>query len=230
MKEKILELRMLGYSYGQIKQELGCAKSTISYHCKNMGINIPNEHPNKLDKNLIRLIRKESNSISLKEISKKHGVSIGVVQKYVGNHVKRIRTKSIIKKICPHCEKEFETKNKNKKYCSVKCGINYNRQIRINKWLSGEDDGRMGKTGTARWIKTYLIEKHGEKCMECGWNERNVYTGNIPIELEHIDGDFTNNKEENLKLLCPSCHSLTPTYRGGNKKKGRPRAKYYRGS
>ena len=66
----------------------------------------------------------------------------------------------------------------------------------------------------------------GEKCMECGWSERNPHTGNIPIELEHIDGDFKNNKEENLKLLCPNCHSLTKTYKGANKK-GRPRSKYY---
>jgi Zn finger protein HypA/HybF involved in hydrogenase expression len=74
-----------------------------------------------------------------------------------------------------------------------------------------------------------MIKKHGEKCMECGWNEINIHTGKIPIELEHIDGNFINNNEENLKLLCPNCHSLTSTYKGANKKKGRPRAKYYRG-
>jgi 5-methylcytosine-specific restriction endonuclease McrA len=35
------------------------------------------------------------------------------------------------------------------------------------------------------------------------------------------DGDATNNKEENLTLLCPNCHSLTPTYRGANKGNGK---------
>lgn len=42
----------------------------------------------------------------------------------------------------------------------------------------------------------------------------------MPLEVEHIDGDSTNNKEYNLTLLCPNCHSLTKTYRGLNKGNG----------
>ena len=42
--------------------------------------------------------------------------------------------------------------------------------------------------------------------------------------MEHIDENYAN-KEENLILLCPSCHSLTPTYGARNKGKGRPRYK-----
>ena len=48
--------------------------------------------------------------------------------------------------------------------------------------------------------------------MDCGWCEKNKKTGNIPIQLEHIDGHSENNSLDNLKLLCPNCHSLTPTY------------------
>jgi len=57
--------------------------------------------------------------------------------------------------------------------------------------------------------------------MECGWKEKNVVTGNIPIELEHIDGNSENNLLTNLKLLCPNCHSLTPTYKALNVGNGR---------
>lgn len=39
----------------------------------------------------------------------------------------------------------------------------------------------------------------------------------IPLELEHTDGNSSNNLLENLELLCPNCHSLTDTYRGKNK-------------
>ena len=44
-------------------------------------------------------------------------------------------------------------------------------------------------------------------------------TGNDPKELiDHIDGNALNNSEENLRLLCPNCHSLTSTYRNtGNR-------------
>jgi 5-methylcytosine-specific restriction endonuclease McrA len=57
--------------------------------------------------------------------------------------------------------------------------------------------------------------------MECGWNKMNSYTGKIPIQLEHIDGNSENNELSNLKLLCPNCHTLTPTWGGANKGNGR---------
>ena len=48
----------------------------------------------------------------------------------------------------------------------------------------------------------------------------NPYTKTVPLEIEHIDGNATNNMEDNLILLCPNCHSLTKTYRGANKGSG----------
>jgi len=39
---------------------------------------------------------------------------------------------------------------------------------------------------------------------------------NIPIELDHTDGNCENNTRENLRLICPNCHAQTPTYRGKN--------------
>ncbi len=120
---------------------------------------------------------------------------------------------------CVHCGNELNNRQKN--YCSIDCQTEYNRNIKIQKWLNGEIEGRRGENGTAIWIKSYLIKERGEKCEECGWDKVNPTSNNIPIELEHIDGDHTNNKIENLKLLCPSCHSLTPTYKGANAGKGR---------
>jgi 5-methylcytosine-specific restriction endonuclease McrA len=52
------------------------------------------------------------------------------------------------------------------------------------------------------------------RCAECGrerWRD-----GLIPLELDHVDGDRTNNLLENLRLLCPTCHALTDTYCGRN--------------
>jgi 5-methylcytosine-specific restriction endonuclease McrA len=46
-------------------------------------------------------------------------------------------------------------------------------------------------------------------------------TGRIPLEIDHIDGDSGHNTEGNLRLLCPNCHSLTPSYRNLNKGNGR---------
>jgi 5-methylcytosine-specific restriction endonuclease McrA len=41
----------------------------------------------------------------------------------------------------------------------------------------------------------------------------------IPLELDHINGDNKDNRIENLRLLCPNCHALTPTYRSRNRSK-----------
>ena len=54
-------------------------------------------------------------------------------------------------------------------------------------------------------------------------NPINPFTGNVPLEIEHIDGDANNTSPDNVTLLCPNCHSLTSTYRGANRGRGRPK-------
>jgi hypothetical protein len=56
------------------------------------------------------------------------------------------------------------------------------------------------------------------ECEECAWKEISI-DGRIPLELDHINGVRTDNRIENLRVLCPNCHSLKPTHRGRNKKK-----------
>jgi len=60
-------------------------------------------------------------------------------------------------------------------------------------------------------IKKRLIEQIGYQCTCCKLKE---WLGKpITLELEHIDGDNRNNTLNNLTLLCPNCHSQTPTWR-----------------
>ena len=54
------------------------------------------------------------------------------------------------------------------------------------------------------------------KCEICGWGEKNIYTGNVPLEIHHKDGNYLNNIESNLQVLCPNCHSLTNSYKNHN--------------
>ena len=66
-------------------------------------------------------------------------------------------------------------------------------------------------------LKVRLIQEDIKQhiCEQCGltqWQGRP-----IPLELHHINGNNTDNRLENLLLLCPNCHALTECYRGKNK-------------
>ena len=53
------------------------------------------------------------------------------------------------------------------------------------------------------------------ECEECGWAKQNS-DGYLPLELDHINGDHYDNRLENLRILCPNCHSLKSNHRGRN--------------
>lgn len=57
-----------------------------------------------------------------------------------------------------------------------------------------------------------------QKCAICGITE--WLNKELSLHLDHINGKKNDNKLENLRLLCPNCHSQTPTYGGKNKGKG----------
>ena len=127
-------------------------------------------------------------------------------------------------KNCLNCSKQISNRNK---YCSLKCQKDYEFKLYIENWKNGKEDGMRGAYQISMHIKTYLFEKHNYKCSKCGWGEVNQYTKKIPLEIEHIDGNYKNNNEENLTVLCPNCHSLTSTYKGANINFGRKaRTKY----
>jgi hypothetical protein len=71
------------------------------------------------------------------------------------------------------------------------------------------------------YVKKYLRQKFGNKCVLCGWAKINPKTGKVPLVADHIDGNWRNNIESNLRLLCPNCDALSPTYAGLNRGNGR---------
>lgn len=71
---------------------------------------------------------------------------------------------------------------------------------------------------TQKVLRGY-IERHSVieyKCQSCGC-DGHWQNGQISLEVDHIDGDNSNNEISNLRYLCPNCHALTETYRGKNK-------------
>ena len=128
------------------------------------------------------------------------------------------------KRYCKNCGKELIESQR--EFCSHECQNDFYYGKYIKRWKSGEEDGLNGEYGISKHIRRYLMSKNSYKCEICGWGETNKYTNTIPLEIHHIDGNYRNNKEENLQLLCPNCHSLTETAKSHNKNGRKGRKKY----
>lgn len=115
---------------------------------------------------------------------------------------------------CLNCGKEITRGNK---YCNNTCRAEYERKEYIKRWKEGKETGIIGADDIATAIRVYLREKYNNSCQICGWSEVNPYTGIVPLQIHHIDGDCKNNKEENLQLLCPNHHALTENFGSRNK-------------
>lgn len=85
-------------------------------------------------------------------------------------------------------------------------GENFGPKRPISDYLSNKFSITSHKL-RIRLIKEGFFE---HKCYQCNntiWNNKP-----IPLELEHIDGNHSNNSLDNLILLCPNCHAQTSTY------------------
>ena len=120
-----------------------------------------------------------------------------------------------VKKVryCLNCGKEIERGN----FCNNTCYAKYNEKQYIERWKKGEETGLSGKYGIISSVKKYIFESRDNKCECCGKSYRNPFTGLSVLQIHHIDGDCTNNKDENLQLLCPTCHAMTENFGSRNK-------------
>ena len=186
--------------------------------------------------NIEKLIKE---GVSYERIGRQYGVtgnSVKKAAKKLGIELKQKREinpsehfnrgKKTIHK-CLNCGKEFEHSSSSRnKFCSNKCQGEFKKNEKIKDWLKNPE--KFNGSWSYGFIKKYLLEKNEYRCQKCGWGEKNIYTNTIPLEIHHIDGDCTNNNEENLQLLCPNCHSLTETFGSSNKNSKRYKLKEYK--
>ena len=120
------------------------------------------------------------------------------------------KRKNKIIKCCKNCGKS----DIKYVYCSQLCKSKEIHKKTMDDIESGNYPFKRNKP-----YKSYLISKHGHKCQMCSFTE----WGGKPILLilDHIDGNSDNFKLDNLRVICSNCDTLTSTYKGRNKGKGR---------
>lgn len=125
------------------------------------------------------------------------------------------------KRYCKYCGNELFKGQITQ--CNSKCQAAFQSEEKIKAWLSGKFDGLRGGNQLSLTIRNYLLKQANYKCELCGWGEVNPITGLVPLEIHHKDGNYLNNSPENLQVLCPNCHSLTPNFKALNKSSERER-------
>ena len=122
----------------------------------------------------------------------------------------RIETKS-----CPKCKSIFDG-HRDKIFCTRKCRRMFETEEKIQNGVI--------TYRSKHAMRRYLKDLRGHRCEDCGnttWDEVE-----IPLDMHHIDGNVTNMALENLKLLCPNCHTMTINYKSKNRNKNTNRKIY----
>jgi len=121
-----------------------------------------------------------------------------------------------MKSNCLNCNKEFEygPYQKKGKYCCNPCQGEHKSKLYKESWYRG-DLKRVERSTMRR----YLTEDRGYRCEVCGiidWQNKK-----ITLQVDHINGDPANDSPDNVRLICPNCHSQTPFLGNGNRGRGR---------
>lgn len=119
---------------------------------------------------------------------------------------------------CKMCR--ASTKNKN--FCSHRCQITFNWELR-KKQIAADNfpvfNGPHGESLQRRVARKYLREVRGWKCEICDLTEWNGQEA--PMILDHKDGNGYDFTLSNIRLVCPNCSALLPTFTSRNRGKGR---------
>ena len=109
----------------------------------------------------------------------------------------------------------FETRNENAEFCSNECIAEYRHETAYKDFLENSEKYCRGNY-TPKSFKREFLAEQGGVCAICGCKPEHNGKPLVFI-LDHIDGDASNNKRENLRMICPNCDSQLDTFKSKNK-------------
>lgn len=121
-------------------------------------------------------------------------------------------------------QKKLNSQGLKNAYIEGRKGYTYNpksawskgKQLTSNDLIFIENSNYSNEIVKKRIIDENLLEYKCLKCQIDSWCGETIV-----LDLDHINGNNKDNRLENLRFLCPNCHSQTDTYKGRNKNNGK---------
>lgn len=155
----------------------------------------------------------------VKKLTKRLGIILPIRAKFPINFIPANKgTGKII--ICKNCDKIISPSTWDKQqFCDKTCAGEYKSRKIYEAYLQNpESYCRASYTPVA--FKKFILKEQNNKCAICGldnfWNNKTLI-----FILDHINGDASNNRRENLRMICPNCDSQLDTYKSKNKNSAR---------
>lgn len=154
----------------------------------------------------------------IKKIAKKLGIVLVTRSKFPENWVPHNKGKKE-KTMCKNCGLEYLSMHKGSKYCSINCQSEYKKNKNYEYYLNNQQE-YYGMIKTISSLKPHILKEQNYCCHICNikneWNNKPLV-----FVLDHINGDASDNRRENLRLICSNCDSQLDTYKSKNKNSAR---------
>lgn len=161
---------------------------------------------------------------AIKKAAKKMGIVLPQRRKINENETFNKGNKNVV--VCLNCGKEYEKyPSSDGKFCSNKCCAEYRHKEKYKKIVDG-DESIMRANYSPSKFRDFILKEQDYKCAICGCGcEHN----NKPLVfiIDHINGDASNNKRDNLRAICPNCDSQLETFKSKNKNGSRHYYRYH---
>jgi hypothetical protein len=154
----------------------------------------------------------------IKKVCAKIGITLTKRKAFPANWIPHNKGK-VKTSFCNNCNNEFVMGYSGAKYCSKDCEVTDKKNKKYQYYLNNQEE-YSNKMGNFRFLKPNILKEQNNCCDICA-NEDSWNGKKIVFILDHINGDASNNKRDNLRLVCPNCDSQLDTYKSKNKNSAR---------